>query len=518
MADQVRVRYAPSPTGMQHIGGVRTALFNYLFARANGGSFVLRIEDTDRTRFDPAAVEDIYATFAWLGIDPDEGPREGGEFAPYVQSERLDRYRAAAADLVARGVAYEDFTSAPGAHEGDGADGERTPYDGAGRHTSDAERDARRAAGETPVVRLLVPETGETILHDLVLGRIRKKNKDIPTDPILLKSDGFPTYHLANVVDDHAMGITHVLRAQEWVPSAPIHLLLYDAFGWAPPQFAHLPMVMGKDGSKLSKRHGATSAIEFRRQGYLAEAVLNYIALLGWSYDDSREFFTLRELEELFTVERINRAPAVFDYRKLEWFNGSYIRDLDDDALGQLLAPYLAAEGWLPARRGAPTAAERAHAPAALPPNAARDASGGQSDPDATLAAIVPLVRERLRRLSDVTELVRFLFVPVREWDAAALTPKKATAADALQWLDAATGVLDAVGAVSEQAFTDAMRARAESLGTGLGNLLMPLRVAITGSSVSPPLTGSIAALGIEEARARIAGARATLAAVLEQN
>ncbi|MFO8042438.1 MAG: glutamate--tRNA ligase family protein, partial [Alkalispirochaeta sp.] len=307
----VRVRYAPSPTGMQHIGGVRTALFNYFFARSQGGAFVLRVEDTDQTRFDPRALQDIYDTFAWLGITADESPAAAGEYGPYVQSQRLELYRSHAERLVEAGRAYWDYTSAKRDHEaeadnsvegdagagaaGAGAAGAGNSgaasagYTYEGRDLSPEQIAEYQAAGVQPVLRLLVPAEGKSEFEDLVLGRIKRKHKDLPPDPILVKSDGFPTYHLANVIDDHLMQITHVLRAQEWVPSTPLHLLIYEAFGWEPPRFAHLPMVMGKDGSKLSKRHGATSLIEFRRQGYLPEAITNYISMLGWAYDDSRE-------------------------------------------------------------------------------------------------------------------------------------------------------------------------------------------------------------------------------------
>lgn len=502
MADTVRVRYAPSPTGMQHIGGVRTALFNYLFARSRGGVFILRVEDTDQTRFDPRALQDIYDTFSWLGISADESPAAGGETGPYVQSERLDLYRRYADELVQAGRAYWDYTSAPrDSASGSPADTDDaaapTPYNYEGRSLSSEQVEQYRAAGVQPVLRLLVPAEGAAEFEDLVLGRIKRKHKDLPPDPILLKSDGFPTYHLANVVDDHLMGITHVLRAQEWVPSTPLHLLIYQAFGWEPPQFAHLPMVMGKDGSKLSKRHGATSVIEFRRQGYLPEAITNYLAMLGWSYDDSREFFTREELEQLFSVDRINKAPAVFDYRKLEWYNGQYIRQCDDQRLLDLLLPYLQAEGWA----------------------AGSDAADTTPGDRARLQALLPLIRERLKLLSDVTALLRFIYEGVEDWPLDELIPKKATAAEALVWLDAAAAVLESHGlpeagdTAGEEALDDALREAAEKQETKLGNLMMPLRVAITGSRVSPPLVGSIRELGMDETRRRIAGARAVLVA-----
>ena len=257
----VRVRYAPSPTGLQHIGGVRTALFNYFFARSAGGRFILRIEDTDQERYDERALRDIYETFDWLGIHWDEGPDVGGDFEPYVQSEREGLYRKHAAELIEKGLAYKAYETPEELEAMREASG---GYDRRSRDLSEEQRAAYEAEGRQPVVRFKVPLDGDTSFEDVVLGRVKRKNKDIPADPVLLKSDGLPTYHLANVVDDHYMQITHILRAQEWVPSGALHVLLYKAFGWEPPTYCHLPMVMGKDGQKLSKRHGATSAVEFR--------------------------------------------------------------------------------------------------------------------------------------------------------------------------------------------------------------------------------------------------------------
>lgn len=473
---------------MQHIGGIRTALFNYFFARSSGGRFVLRIEDTDRTRFHAEALQDIYDTFAWLGIEPDESPAAGGEYGPYVQSERLALYREYANRLVDAGRAYWDYTSDKRDHDAatDGHGG----YNYEGRDLSDTEIEAYRAGGVKPVLRLLVPREGATEFEDLVLGRIKRKNKDVPADPILLKSDGFPTYHLANVIDDHLMGITHVLRAQEWVPSTPLHLLIYEAFGWEPPHFAHLPMVMGKDGSKLSKRHGATSVIEFRRSGYLAEAITNYVSMLGWSYDDSREFFTRAELEELFAVEKINKAPAVFDYKKLDWYNGQYIRGLRDEDLRGRVLPYLHEKGWI-ADPPADTEIRR-------------------------LDALLPLIRERLKRLAEVTDLLAFTYTVVDNWSPEDLIPKNATPSEALTYLDAAWSILQETGVDDEERLDGALRELAESLDTKLGNIMMPLRVAVTGSRVSPPLVGSIGVLGLEETEKRVAGARAVLQKEIE--
>ncbi|NBB90226.1 MAG: glutamate--tRNA ligase, partial [Spirochaetes bacterium] len=300
----VRVRYAPSPTGLQHIGGVRTALFNYFFARSAGGRFILRVEDTDQERYDERALRDIYETFEWLGIHWDEGPDVGGDFEPYVQSQREGLYRKHAGELIEKGFAYKAYETPEELEAMREASG---GYDRRSRDLTEEQRAAYEAEGRKPVVRFKVPLEGDTTFEDVVLGKVKRKNKDIPADPVLLKSDGLPTYHLANVVDDHYMQITHILRAQEWVPSGSLHVLLYKAFGWEPPTYCHLPMVMGKDGQKLSKRHGATSAVEFRKQGYLPEAIINYVTLLGWAYDDSREFFTTADLEQLFSLEKINK-------------------------------------------------------------------------------------------------------------------------------------------------------------------------------------------------------------------
>lgn len=495
MGREIRVRYAPSPTGMQHIGGIRTALFNYFFARAHKGTFILRIEDTDQTRFHAEALQDIYDTFAWLGIAADESPAAGGPKEPYVQSQRVELYREYAEWLISNGAAYYDYSSGDAPREHDPDAKGQGGYNFEGRSMSEDEINAKKAAGVKPVVRLLVPLDGKTEFDDLVLGTIKKKNKDLPPDPILLKSDGFPTYHLANVVDDHLMEISHVLRAQEWVPSTPLHILLYNAFGWEPPQYAHLPMVMGKDGSKLSKRHGATSVIEFRRNGYLPEAIVNYVTMLGWSYDDSREFFSREELESLFSVEKINKAPAVFDYKKLDWYNGQYIRSAEESRLLTLLIPYMQAAGWI----------------------GGTDGEGYTPEEADRLRALLPLIRERLKTLSDVVSLLRFIYESVTTWSIEDLVPKKAGADETLRWLDAATTVLQEHGVpaegdeAAESALDDAFREVAETMETKLGNVMMPLRVAVTGSRVSPPLIGSIRVLGMDETMRRIAGARAVL-------
>jgi glutamyl-tRNA synthetase len=301
---EVRVRYAPSPTGLQHIGGVRTALFNYFFARANGGKFILRVEDTDRERYSDEFLQDLYDTLSWLGIAWDEGPIVGGPCGPYIQSERFDLYRSYAEQLVRDGKAYYCYCT-PERLEAvrlrqQEEKSEIQGYDRHCRNLSEAERSEYVKQGIQPVIRLKVPTDGKTTFHDVLMGDITRRNRYVCPDPILLKSDGFPTYHLANVIDDHLMGITHIMRAQEWIPSGPLHILLYEAFGWEPPMYCHLPMVMGKDGQKLSKRHGSTSVRDFKEKGYLPEALINYVSMVGWSYDGQREFFSKEDLEQVF--------------------------------------------------------------------------------------------------------------------------------------------------------------------------------------------------------------------------
>ncbi|MBN1520760.1 MAG: glutamate--tRNA ligase [Spirochaetales bacterium] len=483
----VRVRYAPSPTGLQHIGSVRTALFNYLFARSMGGKFILRLEDTDRSRYSDAYVQNLYDTFSWLGFYWDEGPDVGGPAGPYIQSERFGLYREHAQRLVDMGKAYYCFCTdkrqaETARTEGDEATDAQASsgfgYNRACRNLDPVDAKRRAASGEPHVIRLKIPLDGTTSFHDLLLGDIEWKNADVNPDPVLLKSDGFPTYHLANVVDDHLMGITHVMRAQEWIPSAPLHMIMYEAFGWTPPALCHLPMVLGQDGHKLSKRHGSTAVDEFRTKGYLKEALINYVAMLGCSYEDGRDLYSLEDLARLFRIEHVNKAPAVFDYVKLEWFNGQYIRAKADDELSALVTPYLASAGLVSAQ---PTDSERA-----------------------VIMGAMPLVRERLKYLSDAPESLRFLFREPAVPPAEDMIPKKLDAARAREALAAGRELLVAAGSLEHDALEAAFRAKAESMGLKLGDILMPLRMAVTGTKVSPPLFESIKLVGLETALPRI--------------
>ncbi len=517
MSDDVRVRYAPSPTGMQHIGGVRTALFNYLFARSKGGKFILRLEDTDRTRYDEKYVQNLYDTMAWLGIDWDEGGDKGGEYGPYVQSERFELYKKYAQELVEKGEAYYCFCDSERLERIRKIQTEnKMPpgYDRNCRHLTAEEVKANLDAGKSYVIRLKVPLEGETKFSDHLLGDIVWKNEDISPDPVLLKSDGFPTYHLANIVDDHLMKITHVMRAQEWIPSTPLHVQMYRSFGWEHPEFCHLPMVNGSDGKKLSKRHGSTSLNEFRARGYLPQAIVNYVALLGCSYEDGRDMYTLDELASSFKLEHLNKAPAVFDYKKLEWYNGQYIRSLSDEELYKWTLPFITGTGDAsleinpdnpqPKPKVGPEYSGVALGSDGEPICVDESMNMSSSDVKKKLLELMPLIKERLHFLTDAAEMVHFLFtepkVPAKE----EIIPKKIDEAKTKEVLEKAKSFVAEIFGMTHEDAEALAKKYAEELGVKLGDFMMPVRMAVTGSRISPPLIGSIWILGKEKAVERV--------------
>ncbi len=331
----IRTRYAPSPTGYLHVGGLRTALYNYLFARRNGGTFILRIEDTDQTRRVEGAVQNLLDAFAWLGLDFDEGPFVGGPYGPYVQSERLDLYRTYIEQLAAAGHAYPCFCSSEtleAMRAGQAARGVPPMYDRRCRDLKREEADRRIGEGQPHVWRMAVPRGRTVTVDDLIRGPVSIASDTID-DQVLIKSDGFPTYHMANVVDDHHMQISHVIRGEEWLTSTPKHVLLYEFFGWESPKFAHLPLLLNPDRSKMSKRSGDVAVEDYRRRGVLPEALINYVALLGWHPSDEREIFSLHELISEFSLERVGKAGAIFDITKLFWVNSEYIKAESDEEL-----------------------------------------------------------------------------------------------------------------------------------------------------------------------------------------
>ncbi len=348
---EIRVRFAPSPTGYLHIGGLRTALFNYLFARHNKGKFILRIEDTDQTRKVEGAVENLIKTLKIMGLDYDEGPDIGGDFGPYYQSQRLDLYRKYCAQLVEQGDAYYAFETPEEIEEmrksqfAGGAD--NVMYDRRARNLSKAEVDEKLGKGIPHVIRLKIPLDTQIEFNDLIRGTV-KLDTNLIDDQVLMKSDGYPTYHLANVIDDHLMKITHVIRGEEWLTSVPKHIILYKALGWEVPYLAHVPLILNPDKSKLSKRQGDAATEDFLKKGYLPETLLNFIAFLGWNpgEGEKREIFSKEELIEIFTIEKVNSAGAVFNIEKLNWMNAEYIKNCDTEKLADISEPYLREAGY----------------------------------------------------------------------------------------------------------------------------------------------------------------------------
>jgi len=486
---RVRVRFAPSPTGDLHVGGGRSALFTWLFARQHDGDFILRIEDTDQKRYKEESVESITAALRWLGLDWDEGPEVGGPKGPYFQSERLPLYQEHARVLVAGGHAYECFCSPERLDQVRAAQvANRQPpgYDRHCRNLTEAERAAKRAEGITPVIRLKVPLEGTTTVHDVLRGPSTYENA-LLEDAVLLKSDGFPTYHLAVVVDDHHMEISHVMRGEEWLPSAPLHVLTYQAFGWEVPPFIHMPVILNPDGKgKLSKRAGAASVLLYKQGGYLPEALVNYLALVGWSYDDHTEIFSMTDLIEKFSIERVNPSPARYNYDKLLWFNQYYINHIIElDDLTRRCLPWLREAGLIGnAPEGSPAFAH------------ARDA--------------VALIKDKMKLLTEVADLTRFFFSGPDAYDADLLIPKKTEPSTIFAALRAARGVIAEADLDNEEDLEGQLRTLAEEFGLKAGQLFMPIRVALTGRTVSPGLFGTLRVIGRDQALERLDAALAT--------
>jgi glutamyl-tRNA synthetase len=489
----VRVRFAPSPTGPFHAGSARTVLFNWLFTRHHDGVFILRIEDTDQARYSKDAEADMVAGVEWLGLKWDEGPDVGGDYGPYVQSQRTAIYREHTELLLQRGQAYKCFCTAERLermrHEQQ-LRKEPSGYDRFCRSLSPEEVSEKEQAGLSSVIRLKVPSTGRTLVPDKIRGDIEFDNT-LLEDIILLKSDGFPTYHLANVVDDHLMRITHVMRGDEWIPSTPLHIIMYDAFGWEHPVFAHLPLILSPTGKgKMSKRkivdaEGKEYPVmvrEFRQAGYLREAMVNFLARLGWSYDDKSEVFSQEELIEKFTLAGVNSSPAAFSYDKLVWMNGVYIRQLDREDLTQRCIPFLQKAGLV-------------------------SAPCSEEDCD-YVARIVPLFQERLHTLSEIVELTEYFFAEeICYPEPTLLIAKKQDATTTLQALQQTRQQLAALDSFDEGRLEESLRGLAAKLEWKAGQLFMPIRVAVTGRKVSPGLFETLAVLGRERTLKRINGA-----------
>ncbi len=475
----VRTRVAPSPTGDPHVGTAYVALFNMAFAHKHGGQFVLRIEDTDQKRSRPESEAMIFEALAWLGISWDEGPDVGGPLGPYRQSERTEIYREHSERLVETGAAYACFCSKErldAVRDEQRARKENPGYDGHCRSLSTHEARARRGQGEAHVVRLRMPREGEAVVKDMLRGDIRIPHQQLD-DQVLLKSDGYPTYHLANVVDDHLMGITHVIRAEEWISSLPKHFQLYEAFGWDRPLFCHLPLLRNADRSKISKRKNPVNLNHYRRSGFLPEAIVNYLALMGWAMPDERDEFGVPEFQEVLDLEGISLGGPVFDLEKLTWLNGKYLRGLTDEQLLERL-------------RAEPLA-------------------------DDYLLRVIRLARERIDTLRDFVSYASFFFTGEVDYDEAALhklVPKKDTPAETAKTLrKLLDDELDALDDWTPAAIEARVRAFGERREWKPKELFMALRVATTGRPATPPLFETMAVLGKEICRHRLRSAIAVL-------
>lgn len=462
----VVTRIAPSPTGDPHVGTAYIALFNYAWARKNGGRFIVRIEDTDRARYVPGAEERILAALKWLGLSYDEGPDVGGPHGPYRQSERLPLYRRYAEELLKRGWAYRAFETP---EELERIRKEKGGYDGRARNIPPEEAEERARRGEPHVIRLKVPRPGTTEVKDELRGVVVYDNQEIP-DVVLLKSDGYPTYHLANVVDDHLMGVTDVIRAEEWLVSTPIHVLLYRAFGWEAPRFYHMPLLRNPDKTKISKRKSHTSLDWYKAEGFLPEALRNYLCLMGFSMPDGREIFTLEEFIEAFTWERVSLGGPVFDLEKLRWMNGKYIREvLSLEEVAERVKPFLREAGlsW---------------------------------ESEAYLRRAVELMRPRFDTLKEFPEKARYLFT--EDYPMAEKAKRKLE--EGLPLLKELYPRLKAQEEWSEAALEALLRGFAAEKGVKLGQVAQPLRAALTGSLETPGLFEVMALLGKERVLKRL--------------
>jgi glutamyl-tRNA synthetase len=467
-----------------HIGGYRTALFSWLFARHTGGSFILRIEDTDVARTVEGAVVYLIDGLQWLGMDFDEGPIVGGQFGPYYQTQRKALYQQYAHQLIASGHAYRCYCT-PARLEQMRKDqmAQKLPprYDRRCRYLSDEEREANDAAGLTWVVRFAMPIDGETIVHDELHGDIVFKNSDID-DTVILKTDGLPTYHLAHIVDDHLMGVTHLLRAEEWISSAPRHIQIWNALGWQQPLLFHVPDVLGKDKKKLSKRHGAPSWKELEQRGFLPEAVFNFLALLGWSYDDKTEFFSREALIQAFSLDRIGVSGGILDMEKLEWMNGVYIRNLSLAEFTTRCMPYM----------------ERPEVDGGLPDSISRPLDFAYT------SRVLSLEQERLRTFGEAAYAVSFFYIENLTYETALLIQKGMDTERTKAAIESAEKLLIGIGEWEHSTMEIPMRALAVELGLKTGQLFGSIRVAISGRTATPPLFQMMEVLGRERTLLRI--------------
>ncbi len=490
---KIRTRFAPSPTGYLHVGGLRTALYAYLFAKQAKGTFFLRIEDTDQSREVQGAVENLLKSLKWAGIEAQEGmiaDREGkvaekGHFGPYTQSQRLEIYRKHAEELVKEGKAYYCFCSSErleSVRKTQEANNQPTRYDWHCRYLSDSEVQQKIEAGVPHVIRMKVPENRDIEFDDLIRGKVKFNTRDID-DQVLIKSDGFPTYHLAHAVDDHLMKTSHIIRGEEWLSSTPKHLLLFEFFNWRAPQYAHLPLILNKDKTKLSKRQGDVAVEDYRDKGYLPEALINFIALLGWNPGTEKEIFSLEELVEVFDFKKIHKAGAVFDLDKLDWMNGEYIKKMTLDKFTELAKPYLEVKKL------------------------------GSGLDEAVLKKALAMEQSRIKKLNEVGEGIGFMFNDKLDYEPAILIWKKTDAVGAKKCLELLISELEKYEEKDwhketlEKNIIEFIKAN----NLNNGEVLWPMRVALTGLEKSPTPFEVAEALGKIKTMARLAEASARL-------
>ena len=474
----VRVRFAPSPTGMPHVGVIRTAIFDWLLARHHHGSFILRIEDTDRNRYVDGAVENIIGALKWLGMDIDEGPGIGGNYGPYFQSERLGLYHRYVDYLVEKKYAYwcdctpERLDKIRKKQEAAKID---IRYD---NHCRNRELKGKPGDG-IHVLRFAIPKSGSTVFHDELRGDIEVENR-LLDDFVLIKHDGYPTYHFASVIDDHHMAISHVFRGEEWISSAPKHKLLYEALDIEPPKFVHVPVILGPDKKKLSKRHGAANVLEYKEMGYLPEALFNFLALIGWNPGTEDEIMSRHKLIEHFTVDRINTSPGVFDMEKLDWMNGDYIRSTPLDTLTDKLRPLMSEWGWI----------------------------NSEFEPfdRPYVEKVVNLLQERIKTLIDMREKGFYFFEEPTEYDPKAV--KKAFKGDDI--IDRLESITDAfLGSEwTHDGIEKAIRSTAKSFDVGAGKIIHPVRLAVSGTNAGPGLFEMLQVIGKDRVIERLQRAR----------
>jgi glutamyl-tRNA synthetase len=492
-SDVPRLRFAPSPTGFMHIGAFRTAIFDWLYARHCGGKFILRVEDTDTTRTVEGAVEDFIEGLEWFGMDVDEGPVVGGPYGPYYQLQRKALYQHYASQLVEHGLAYRCYCTRERIEQlRQEQQAQKLPprYDRHCRYLSAEERTANEAAERSYTVRFAMPPEGEVVVPDLLHGNMVFKNSDLD-DMIILKSNGLAPYHLAHLVDDHLMNITHVLRGEEWIATSPLHIHMYKALGWNPPLFYHVPTVLGKDRRKLSKRHNAMPWSDYKKQGYLPEAVFNFLALIGWSYDDKTEIFTREELVKAFTLDRIGIASGIFDSEKLLWMNGLYIRNLSLEELVQRTLPFL----------------EQPEAEGGLPDSVRRPLDGSYTK------RVLSLEQERLKTLGEAAQRISFFFQKDLSYETTLLIQKGMDTPRTRQALLLARDILSGLPDWQQDTMEPPIRELAIMLNLKPGQMLGSLRAAVSGSPATPPLFAMMEVLGREVCLQRIDKAITLLAA-----